>query len=195
MQGNDCFCSIEFGSPSVKITTMWCARYNVAMRTALRNALRSAHCGTRSSWLKLLLRSRTVNILFSVFHLATMPTAKIIHGRKLMNEIRACSNGGKMTGKAGVLGKTPVPTIYAPQIPHEHSFCHHSTTKELFPTRGIIQKFVVIWLRALMWQKNCWLVSSRPGNGSQLWFFRESSNPENREWWRESSSIAVIDTK
>jgi len=114
------------------------------MRTALRNALRSAHCDTLSSWLKLLLRSRTVNIPFSVFHLATMPTAKIIHGRKLMNEIRACKNGGKMTGKAGVLGKTPVPTLYAPQIPHEHTFCHHSTTKEVFPTTCIIRKFVVM---------------------------------------------------
>jgi hypothetical protein len=43
---------------------------------------------------------QTVNILFSVFLLATMPTAKIIHGRKLMNEIRARSNGGIMTGES-----------------------------------------------------------------------------------------------
>jgi len=72
----------------------------IKMRKALRSALRSVHCGTRSSWLKLLLRSIAVNILFPVFHLATMPTAKIIHSRKLMNEIRARSNGGIMTGES-----------------------------------------------------------------------------------------------
>jgi hypothetical protein len=93
-------CSIVIGSRSVKITTMWFACYDVTMRAELRSALRSVHCSTRCSWLKLLLRSRTVNILFSVFHLATITTVKIIHGRKLMNEIRARSNGGIMTGES-----------------------------------------------------------------------------------------------
>lgn len=89
---------------------------------------------------------------FSVFHLATMPTAKIIHGRKTEELNTSMQQWWKNDGKAGVLGKTPVPTLYAPQILHEHSFCHHSTTKEVFSTRGIIQKFVM-WLHVLKWQK------------------------------------------